>query len=207
MTENVLRLLLEKHPELLDNIDDESGYNVVHQWAELKQIWPFKYVIEGAITDASSKIFTDLINSTTEKKTENNPLHIAAKTGIPEIARALVQGYQKEIQAKDQKCEIVSPWKARNKYGETPLISAILSKDVEMALYFLSIDSTLCQTYNNRGESPLLFAVGRAKQCGRLVEEIFKIQDPPFSDLRGNDGTTVLHLLRCCPGILSPLSF
>ncbi|XP_057520735.1 protein ACCELERATED CELL DEATH 6-like [Amaranthus tricolor] len=183
LEENVLRLLLEKHPELLDNIDDESGYNVVHQWAELKQIWPFKYVIEGAITDASSKIFTDLINSTTEKKTENNPLHIAAKTGIPEIARALVQGYQKEIQAKDQKCEIVSPWKARNKYGETPLISAILSKDVEMAL----------------GESPLLFAVGRAKQCGRLVEEIFKIQDPPFSDLRGNDGTTVLHLVRCCP--------
>ncbi|CAO2819365.1 unnamed protein product [Amaranthus hypochondriacus] len=201
-SENVLRLLLEKHPELLENIDKKSGYNVVHQWAELKQIWAFKYVIKGGFPDASSKIFTDLINSTTEKQSENNPLHIAAKTGIPEIARVLVQGYQKEIQAKNQKSEIVSlncpPWRGRNMHGETPLISAISSKDEEMALYFLSIDSTLCQIYNNRGESPLLCAIGYGR-CGRVVEQILNIQDPLFSDLRSINGTNVLHLVGNCP--------
>lgn len=110
MTENVLRLLLEKHPDLIDAVDDK-GFSVLHQWTEIGKVWPLNFLSDqDSFTAARTKVFGNLINLGDKKRNEN-PLHFAAKTKNGDIARALISGYDKQISSGDS-----PPWKAQNCY-------------------------------------------------------------------------------------------
>ncbi|XP_019104286.2 uncharacterized protein LOC109134689 [Beta vulgaris subsp. vulgaris] len=109
-SENVLRLLLEKHPDLIDAVDDK-GFSVLHQWTEIGKVWPLNFLSDqDSFTAARTKVFGNLINLGDKKRNEN-PLHFAAKTKNGDIARALISGYDKQISSGDS-----PPWKAQNCY-------------------------------------------------------------------------------------------
>uniref|UniRef100_A0A803L6Q7 Uncharacterized protein n=1 Tax=Chenopodium quinoa TaxID=63459 RepID=A0A803L6Q7_CHEQI len=143
-SENVLRLLLEKNLDHFDAVDNK-GFNVLHQWAETAEVWPFNLILEGDFPAVRTKVFTDLMYSITDNKDGDSPLHIAAKSKNADIGQVLVRGYLQEVGASEpSELPDCPPWKTKNKNGDTPLHIALSSKHTEqIALHFLSLDSTL----------------------------------------------------------------
>lgn len=190
MTETVLKLLLKKHRDMM-NIVDNKGFNVLHQWAEINKIWQFNILSEEAYKDVRTKMLTELINSQTEREMRYNPIHLAADKGSLEILQELVNRY--EIIGDE-----TPPWRAQDKYEQTPLHVAIFANKKEVALYLLNFDITLRHIYDNEGHSPFLVAVEHG--FSNLVRRIMEIEAPCLSDLRQHDGATLLHYLNGCSG-------
>ncbi|CAO2837803.1 unnamed protein product [Amaranthus hypochondriacus] len=188
MTETVLKLLLKKHRDMM-NIVDNKGFNVLHQWAEINKIWQFNILSEEAYKDVRTKMLTELINSQTEREMRYNPIHLAADKGSLEILQELVNRY--EIIGDE-----TPPWRAQDKYEQTPLHVAIFANKKEVALYLLNFDITLRHIYDNEGHSPFLVAVEHG--FSNLVRRIMEIEAPCLSDLRQHDGATLLHYLNGC---------
>ncbi|CAO2818323.1 unnamed protein product [Amaranthus hypochondriacus] len=184
-SENVTKLLFKKHLDCLD-------INVLRQWGKEGSIEQLELLLDkGDFPDAARfKVFRYLICMK-----DVNTLHLAMI--IPNIAfvQALVDYYQLHLIG-DVDCPI-PPWKMQSKNGDTILHMALYSKLGEHALYFLSVDPTLCEISNFKGESPLFAAVHSG--CEKMVEEILKIHpNPCYTMLRRNDGRTLLHLLTSC---------
>lgn len=200
MTEHVLKLLLEKHPDLMDKVDD-MGYSFLHQWADIGKDWPLKLLIEkeGDFDPTiKTRVFTHYIYCTTEDRTLINlsPLHIAAVASSIDFTRALIRGYHACQQEMRITLDRPPPWKLKDYKGNTPLHLGVYN--AELTKYYLSLDPTLSQTANNSGECPLIMALYEGYV--QVAEEILKIQDLPCRMLFRYDGCTVLHLLYRCPG-------
>ncbi|CAO2827230.1 unnamed protein product [Amaranthus hypochondriacus] len=255
--ENFVRMLLKKHPELLDAVDQE-GSNVLHQWVQIGRVWPFK-LLKKEFPEAMNKVYGDLIEKI--NKEGDTPLHIAARAEtynriLPtkEVTTALFPAKEGAVVNpipfpanegivanpapfptkgttthpnlfptrvaisnpaivppwNKQKYELMqnlvdhymtstsySVWQVRNNYGNTPLHEAVSSKNEEVALLILKVDSSSCQLLNDEGESPLFLAVKNG--CPKVIDKILSTKVPRFRTLRRKDGQTVLHNLRFCP--------
>lgn len=141
MIGKVMRLLLKKNLELI-HVKDDSGCNVLHQWANIGEIWPLKFLLEEKFDDARIKIFGDLIYEC-DKEENDNPLHIVARSKNVEFVQQLLWGYQEIINDYAKKPE--PPWRTKNKNGETPF-SIASGLQLDIALSFLSVESTLLKT-------------------------------------------------------------
>lgn len=173
---------------------------MLRQWGKEGSIERLELLLDkGDFPDAARfKVFRDLICMK-----DVNTLHLAMM--IPNIVfvQALIDYYQQHLIG-DVDCPI-PPWKMRSKNGDTILHMALYSRLEEHALYFLSVDPTLCEISNNKGESPLFAAVYSG--CEKMVEEILNIHpNPCYTMLRWNDGQTLLHLLTFCSGTI-PITF
>ncbi|CAO2827228.1 unnamed protein product [Amaranthus hypochondriacus] len=210
------RMLLKKHPELFDAVNQSKEFNVFHQWVKIGSVWPFK-LLEREFPEEMRKAYGDLIDKF--NKEGDTPLHIAARATTSnhilqtkevttakegtaanptplsaskdkfEIMKILVEQYPKST--------LYSVWQKQNNYGNTPLHEAVSSKNEEVALLILKVDSSSCQLLNNEGESPLFLAVKNG--CPKVVDKIMSTKVPRFRTLRRKDGQTVLHNLRFCP--------
>ena len=255
MTENILKTLLMKHPELIYAIDDINRYNALHQWAVIGKVWPLKLLSETGSRDMKRLFFRGHIY----KLNRNNetPIHIAvkgihefkattvtrsvppfgiAKKGAPtpippfdiaknsvkasaappfnnincfppakpnrdniDFVKVLIEGYQKERTEKgSMSTELLDcpPLKATDDEGNTPLHTVLSLKCEELALYFLSFDSTICMIKNKKEESPLFLAVKNGMSA--VAEKILVLCDDCVG---GPHGCTPLHYAPRCSGL------
>uniref|UniRef100_A0A803MVP1 PGG domain-containing protein n=2 Tax=Chenopodium quinoa TaxID=63459 RepID=A0A803MVP1_CHEQI len=188
----------------MDAVDRNKGYNMLHQWAKLNQVWPFDFLLKGDFPGARTKVFTDLITKKTKKKNwYDTPLHTAARTHKNvEITKSIINGYKLEQVMRAgsmvESTDTSPPWRIGNRYKHTPLLVAIYEQqNEELALYYINLDSTLLHMLSDSGESPLFAAVGDL--CANVVEEILNNQEVSFNMLRKTKGNTVLHSLWKMP--------
>uniref|UniRef100_A0A803MM60 Uncharacterized protein n=1 Tax=Chenopodium quinoa TaxID=63459 RepID=A0A803MM60_CHEQI len=190
----VLKLLLEKHPDLMDKVD-EKKYNVLHQWVQLNKIWPFELLFED-FPATRSKFYRDLIYNA-EGSQGDTPLHVTVTIENRDIAMALIKDYQQEMKYSGMSTDDSPPWRIKNFVGHTPLHVALSHKNEQLPMHLTNLDSKLCMILSNEGHNPLYDGV--LTRCGTVVEEILRAQHDFFRMLRSNDGTTVLHLLKHVP--------
>ncbi|XP_074319480.1 protein ACCELERATED CELL DEATH 6-like [Silene latifolia] len=201
-TEEVCRLLLDKHPEMLKKVDG-NGVTMLHVWVMVGHVWPFHLLIERATTSAWRKDYIDLLCAV-ENDRNYNPLHVAA-TGSNEksvdIVQLLVEAYKKAYELERGDLVRVSPWIRESVLGETPLTRALVSRQQELALYFLSLDSESLVLYASR--STLYCAVSYG--CDRVVEKILTSIDPSsfrrkteLVKQEDDHGQNVLHVASNC---------
>ncbi|XP_074319478.1 protein ACCELERATED CELL DEATH 6-like isoform X2 [Silene latifolia] len=195
-TEEVCRLLLEKHPEMLKKVD-ETGLNILHLWVRIGHVWPFHLLIEREETSAWRKDYIDLLCAVENEK-NYNPLHVAA-TGSNEksveIVQLLVEAYVKAYEKEKGEILRMSPWRQENVDGETPLMRALISRHEELALYFLSLDLDLV-LYETRGILYCAVLYG----SDRAVEKMLMSIDPSTLRLKSYnpEGQNVLHAASNC---------
>ncbi|XP_074319472.1 protein ACCELERATED CELL DEATH 6-like isoform X2 [Silene latifolia] len=194
-TEEVCRLLLEKHPEMLKKVD-ETGLTFLHLWVRLGHVWPFHLIRDLEATSAWRIDYIDLLCAIDVEG--NNPLHEAAtlfNEKTVEVVQLLVEAYVKAYEKEKGEILRMSPWRQANVNGETPLMRALINRHEELALYFLSLDLDLV-LYETKGI--LYYAVLHG--CDRAVEKMLMSIQPSTLKLKSyNDkGQNVLHVASNC---------
>ncbi|XP_074319768.1 uncharacterized protein LOC141656683 isoform X2 [Silene latifolia] len=153
--EQVSRLLLEKHPEL---IGKQPGYGgtVLDRAVEDNAAWLVKLMLleeEGTTQHCPRPWNTAcrrLIWHTNSNSFSDTPLHIAARKGNIDIAKLLVQGYESAIQDEAAQWDVaeahpsndqlgVNPLNIENSQKEIPLFVALKKKHDDLGVYLLSV--------------------------------------------------------------------
>lgn len=184
---NVLKLLLVKHSELMDMVDNDSRFNVLHKWAHVNKVWPFNILLkEGSLT-MRTKAFSNSIQGVIVKKIGDSPLYIAARNENIDIMRVLVDGYKQEI--------------GIGELLDNPR-EKIKNKDEDMSLHVVLNNK-------NNEKSGVVYLITRSNvisdswQQGSFVEEILRTYDVRHKMLRRYNGVIVLHHLKSVPETLS----
>ncbi|CAO2822679.1 unnamed protein product [Amaranthus hypochondriacus] len=192
-SENVTKLLLKKHLDCLDIIN-VRGFNVIQQWAKEGSIGRLELLVDKTdfLADARIKVFSDLMSMK-----DVDILHLVMMIPNIDFVRVFLEFYQRNLNGRETLGCPTLPWKTLFKNGDSILHMAIYSRLDKHALFFLSLDSTLCDISNNQGETPLLVAIRSG--CETVVEKILNLQpNPCYTMLRRNDGRTLLHMLSSC---------
>ncbi|KAL2936516.1 Ankyrin repeat domain-containing protein 35 [Bienertia sinuspersici] len=198
--EEVVELLLEKNPELIDRVH-EGGYNMLHKWAMTNSIPFYMNIIPRIIPAARGKFFGDFIHSTTLAR-RLNPLHLAAMTySSSDAVQSLIDGYvayQKEVnRGVIPTTPSVHPWTSKDWEGNMPVHLALeeMHRNEESVIYLLSVDSSLWLAPNSKGDTPLFTAA--YKGYGQVIEAFARIKHrPEYRHIPlGKDGVTILHCL------------
>ncbi|KAL2924998.1 Ankyrin-1, partial [Bienertia sinuspersici] len=199
-SEEVVELLLEKNPELIDRVH-EGGYNMLHKWAMTNSIPFYMNIIPRIIPAARGKFFGDFIHSTTLAR-RLNPLHLAAMTySSSDAVQSLIDGYvayQKEVnRGVIPTTPSVHPWTSKDWEGNMPVHLALeeMHRNEESVIYLLSVDSSLWLAPNSKGDTPLFTAA--YKGYGQVIEAFARIKHrPEYRHIPlGKDGVTILHCL------------
>ncbi|XP_074319772.1 uncharacterized protein LOC141656684 isoform X2 [Silene latifolia] len=138
--EQVSRLLLEKHPELIVKEPGSAG-SVLNRAVEDNAAWLVKLMLieeEGTSRNhprSWNKACRRLIWHTNPSSSGDTPLHIAARKGYRDIAELLIQGYQSAIRDEAEEWDVpeahpsnnylgVSPFNIKNSEENIPLFEA-----------------------------------------------------------------------------------
>uniref|UniRef100_A0A803LXY5 Lipid-binding serum glycoprotein C-terminal domain-containing protein n=1 Tax=Chenopodium quinoa TaxID=63459 RepID=A0A803LXY5_CHEQI len=143
-----------------------------------------------------NKIFTYLVSSTNNNN-GGNPLHYLARYArctedATKIAEMLIDIYKKESPSLSNNQH---PWLVKNIDGDTPLSLAIAQKNVNLAIYLLSVDENVVI----ESKKNVLFLAVEV-QCHTLAEEILKIIDNKgwTQLLTNHQKLNILHLAPLC---------
>ncbi|XP_074319776.1 uncharacterized protein LOC141656685 isoform X2 [Silene latifolia] len=152
--EQVSRLLLEKHPELIGQ--GLGSDTVLDRAVEDNAAWLVKLMLledEGTFQDCPwpwNKACRRLIWHTNSNSFGDTPLHLAARKGYIDIAKLLVLGYESAIRDEAEEWDVpesqtandylgVSPTNIENYEEDVPLFVALKNKHDDLGVYLLSV--------------------------------------------------------------------
>ncbi|XP_074319783.1 uncharacterized protein LOC141656689 isoform X2 [Silene latifolia] len=153
--EQVSRLLLEKHPELIVKESGSAG-TVLDRAVEDNAAWLVKLMLleeDGTSRNRLrpwNKACRRLIWHTNPSSSGDTPLHIAARKGYSDIAELLIQGYESAIRDEAEEWDVpeshpsndqlgVNPLNIENSEKDVPLFVALKKKHDDTGMYLLSV--------------------------------------------------------------------
>ncbi|KAL9225372.1 hypothetical protein vseg_001307 [Gypsophila vaccaria] len=188
--EQVSRLLLEKHPEL---IRKEPGYGgtVLDRAVQDNAAWLVELMLieeKDTIQYCSrrwNKACRRLIWHINPDSFGDTPLHIAARKGFVDIAKLVVEGYESAIRDEAEEWDVaeahsandhlgVTPLHIENSQKDIPLFVALKNKHDDLGVYFLSIETIVNMAHLRDGEGKNAYEIAAENGCEQSRKTILE---------------------------------